>query len=317
MKDTPVKTFFTYFPTPEYLSLSAPGMVISDDAITFIAFKRALFTGTLRLDRYHRVALPEGVVRLGLIANTERLVSTLKEFSGRFNLSHVRAILPEEKAYLFTANIDRVPPEGLRDAVAFILEENVPIPLSESVFYFDVIESTPDSAQIKVIVSVLPQKVATDYLTAFSAAGLTPVAFDIESQAIARAIVPKGDEATQLIINLEGRKTGFYIVEDEVVQFSTTLPFNIGKHVGDLKTEMHKIFAFWGARQTKIEKALLCGSASIHQSVVDELMSECPVPHTFSTPWANLATGTETLPKDLLAAEQDYVAAIGSALSHH
>jgi Tfp pilus assembly PilM family ATPase len=314
------KGFFSFFPTPEYLALASAGVAVSEDGVRLIGLKRSLFGQDFSLSRHSKSALPEGVVKSGLINDEARLVAALRELNQGKEL-YVRATLPEERAYLFVATIARVPDEGLRDAVAFIIEENVPVSLAESVFDFDVLESDPKSPDMKVAVSVLPKKVVESYTAAFVAAGLTPVSFDIESQAIARAIVPLGEKGAKLIVNLDSKKTGFYVTDDSVVQFTTTLPYsaNAGKSVdrlNDLKTEMRKIFAFWGSRSKGIERAVVCGSEALNHRVVESLMEECPVGYDIANPWVNVSDKEKDLPKELLEDGLAYASAIGLALHH-
>ncbi len=317
--------FYNHFPTPEYLTLSTSGIAITDESIHFIQFRHGLVGRGLKLSHYKKIVLPRGVVESGFINNAEKLTTILKEIKERYKLSHIRATLPEERAYLFTATIDKVPPEGLRDAVAFIIEENVPVTLADSVFDFDVLDVPEEPNKLKVIVSAISNKVVDFYLPVFEAAGITPVSLDIESQAIARATVALGDKSVQLILNLGKQKTGLYVVEDEIVQFTTTLPYGIDEnstHLSDLKTEIKKIFVFWAAHDKSsssdhnIKKVLLCGTASLDHSFATSFMSECPVPYEWVNPWVNLSSTPMKLPQNLVKEALDYVPAIGLTIPH-
>src|SRR3989344_2718958 len=139
-------------------------------------------------------------------------------FGNGFELAHASKINNPQVAF-----------GGLRDAVAFIVEENVPVSLAESVFDFEIIDQMPGSNKIKLTVTVLPKDIVNAYITLFESAGITPISFDIESQAIARTLIHRGDRRPNLIINLSRKKTGFYVVEDKVVQFSTTSAYSIGE----------------------------------------------------------------------------------------
>jgi len=301
------KDFFDFFPAPEFMLLSTAGVAITDEGVKFVQLRRGMIGGglkTARLDTIER----------------EDSATALKELSSRHGLRYVRATVPDEKAYLFTAVIDKVPSGGLRDAIAFILEENAPVTLSDSVFDFEVLPQE-DPNKLKVIVSVLPKKVAAAYIELFASAGMTIISFDVESQAIARAIMPSGERRTRMIINLETRKAGFYVVEDGFVQFSTTLVHELLSgatgadfQTHDLKAEMRKVFAFWDAQvgkpgkgRSNIENAVLCGVGAGNEALVSELMKESPVGYTLADAWIN----TDSYPKER---SFDYAPAIGLAL---
>ena len=321
------KNFLDLFPVPEYLLFSSCGIAITDTSVRFVEFKHQPFSSHRKMARYEQVALPSGTVQSGYINDTEKLSDALRGLVARHGVRYAYVTLPEERTYLFSAVIGKVPEEGLRDAVAFIIEENVPVTLSESVFDFNVVEDMKSTNQYRVTVSVLSKKVVDFYVQVFESVGITPVSFDIESQSISRAIIKRGDTSTQLIINLAEKKTGFYIVENEVVQFTTTLPFgNSGgsarAHLNDLKAEMQKVFTFWNARPAnagnldkKIGKVLVCGPGSFNDELVRDLMEEAPVYYDLANPWINVSDRWLDLPKEHITQDaMDYVSAIGLVL---
>src|SRR3989338_7111058 len=247
------KTFLDFFPAPELLLLSNSGIVVTDEDVKFVQLHRAILGGGFKLAHLNRVDGSNGMIEQGS-DNYAELVSALKGLSLRYGVRRVQATLPDEKAYLFTTNVDKVPKKDLYDAVAFVIEENVPISLAESIFDFEIVDELSDSSNIKVAVTVLSKSTVDTYIELFEAAGITPVSFDIESQAIARAIIPRKEDRTIMIINITGKKTGFYVVEDGVVHFTPPLPPGPAgeppyPHMSDLKTEMTKILSFWSSRQ--------------------------------------------------------------------
>lgn len=317
------KTFSTLFPVPEFLLLSTTGLTLSDKSIKFTKFKRPTFGEDLKLHEWGKVVLPIGAVESGSIQNEGKVISSLKSLASKHELSFIRATLPDEKAYLFTATIDKVPEESLRDAVAFIIEENVPVSLVDSVFDFVALE-TPDPNKVKVTVSVVLKETVESYFKVFNAAGITPISFDIESQAIARAIIPAHDSTTTLIINLGERKASFYVVEDGVVRLSTTPAQSIlggdsPVNVPDLKEEMKKVFIYWNAHREvqidegkEIEKILLTGVGALNNSLVDELMRGNDLEYNLADPWVNTL-----LPENntqILSQSLEYIAAVGAAI---
>jgi len=322
-------SFFDFFPTPRFLLLSDAGVTISDKAVQVVEF-REMHASDQKFSLVHCEAEPlaPGAVTSGIIQDRDEVVRVLKVARARHHLNFVRATLPEEKAYLFITEFDSMPLEDLRDAVAFILEENVPVPLAESVFYFDVIKPDPSSTKIKVAVYVLQEKEVGAYVKIFESAGITPVSFDIESQAIARALIFEGDTRTQLILNLGETKTGLYIIEDEVVQFSSTPAFGSraredGSYgdLSNLKLEVRKLFSFWNTRldkrgipQKKIERILLTGEGAVKEDFVAELMSGLEAPYVLADVWANAFSIKKHLPEVPFETSLSYASTIGAAL---
>ncbi|MDP3875334.1 MAG: pilus assembly protein PilM [bacterium] len=342
------KTFLDFFPAPEFLLLSTTGIAITDIDTKFVQLRRKIFGDRFELAHASKVDNPKGAVESGLINNSDELVSILKKLASHYNIRYARASLPEEKAYLFTVNINWVPPEGLKDAVAFIIEENVPMSLAESVFDFEIINENESAGEIKLAVSVLPENIVNAYVGLFESALITPVSFDLESQAIARAVIRRGDKRPHLIINLSLKKTGFYVVEEEVVQFSTTSAYGVGgddsyPNLNDLKAEMRKVFAFWNARTDdplrqnsslatpngsamaseasksgqpgkKIEKAILCGLGRSRLDFVEKLMSESEVPYALADVWSNMSSPRRHVSEMPFDESLDYASVIGLVL---
>ena len=320
------KTFLDLFPAPEYLLLSTAGIAVTEPDTKFVQLRREVLGDGFKLLHLKKVDNPQGSVEAGLINNREAIVAILKNLSSQYHIRFAHAILPEEKAYIFTATIDWVPPEGRRDAVAFILEANAPVSLAESVFDFEIIVEDEKTQEIKLAVCVLPENIVNSYIEVFKSAGITPISFDIESQAIARAVIGHGDRRPQLVINAYSKKTGFYVVEDEVVQFSTTLAYGVGEdnsfaNINDLKTEMRKVIAFWGSRTDKsgnlekpIEKIILCGPGVNNKDFVEKLMNESDVPYTLAGVWLNMSS-SHSLVSGISSAESlEYVSVIGLVL---
>jgi len=320
------KTLVDHFPPPEFLTLSTAGISITDDSIKFAQLRKGLGGGELKLEHRSRSKSANTSDEPGVINDVASLTSALKEVSSHQGIHFIRATLPEEKAYIFTTSIDKAPADTLYDAVAFIVEENVPIALSEAVFHFEVLGEEKDGTKIKIAVTVLPKSVVDAYIDVFESAGLTPISFDTESQAIARAVVPKGDKRPYLIVNLSQKKTGFYIVDDEVVQFTTTPSYGIGENgseenLENLKAEMRKVVAFWGARlsgehpeENKIAKILVTGAGASKKDFVNKMMSEVGIEYEIANIGVN-APKMDEKSLDSVDVSLGYAPAIGLILA--
>lgn len=320
------KTFLDFFPVPEFLLLSTTGIVITDEATRFVQLRKEVFGDGFELAHATKVDNPKGLVESGLVNNPKELVPILKKLSLHYGIHYAHATLPEEKAYLFTTTIGWVPPLGLRDAVAFIIEENAPISLAESIFDFEIVRKDREAGEIKIAVSVLQKSVVNAYIELFESADIIPISFDIESQAVSRAVLHRTDKRPHLIINLSLNKTGFYVVEEEVVQFSTTLTYGVSEDdsypsLDDLKGEMHKVLTFWSARtdksgnpEKKIEKIILCGVGANKKDFVEKLISGCDIPAVLADVWLNTFSKRNHTTEIPFDESLGYASAIGLAL---
>jgi hypothetical protein len=321
------KTFFDFFPVPDFLLLATSGIAISDDSVKLVELKRGSGKSELELLHEESIALPLGAVEAGFIKQKEEVIKALKSLAQKYNLRYVRASLPEEKSYLFTSTLSDVTVEGLRDAVAFIIEENAPVTLADSVFDFEVLDWNEEKSEVKVVVSVVSKKVVDAYSEVFEAAGIMPVAFDIESQAISRAVVLEGDTRAQLIINLGEKKTGLYVVENGLVQFSLTPSLGVRGEspypdLNDLRTEVRKLFTFWNTRlnkqgvpESKIERVIVVGPGAVNKDFITTLMTGIGVEYVWANVWTNVFSLKRSIPKLSFEESLSFAPAIGLALA--
>ncbi|HSE34982.1 MAG TPA: type IV pilus assembly protein PilM [Candidatus Paceibacterota bacterium] len=217
-----------FLSAPKFLSMPAVGLDISDDAVRFIEL--APGKHSLEVARYATRNFPLGVVGEGHIKDKKKLADTIASLAYEFKLTYANVALPEEQAYLANMKIPRVAATEMRDAIEIRLEENVPIPGNQAVFDYVVVgdSSARKKEAIDVVVSVLPRAVVDEYLDMFKGTGITPKAFEFESQAMARSLVPVGDNGTFMIADVGKMITEIFVVASGVVQFSASL--DIGGH---------------------------------------------------------------------------------------
>lgn len=204
--------------------MPAVGLDISDKAVSFVELKR--HSGGFVVGRFGRRELPTGAITSGYVNDTGAVTLILRELRDTFRLDLVNASLSEEKAYLYKTKLPNVLPREIRSSIEFTLEENVPIPPSEAIFDYAIISGHgPEHGDgIEVSVTVLPRAVISTYIGLLSDAGLTPLLFEIEAQAMCRAVIANGDHGTYLVVNLEDEKTGLFIVSGGTVHFTATVP---------------------------------------------------------------------------------------------
>jgi len=197
---------------------------ISDDHIRVLEFKRGAHG--IALGKYKEYTIPEGAMEDGEIKKSNELVTVLNKVKADFGYTFVRASLPEEKTYVFNTDIPHVAPEAIPSAIEFKIQENVPLSPAEVVFDYSIVAE--DAQNIHVSVTVVPHAVVGSYTDAFKQAGFIPVSFKVESQAVARAIIPNGERTNALVVNFADQKTGFYIISSGIVQFASTLMLGSG-----------------------------------------------------------------------------------------
>jgi hypothetical protein len=279
--------FFKLFPAPKFLDIPYAGLAISDDAIHCIEYAESHHGLTIR--RYGKKDLAPGVIVEGEIQDDKSLIAALAALSKELKVYVVKASLPEEKMYLFKTVVPSVEIKEMRQNIEFKLEENVPLSVAESLFFFDLIPKETgvtltehDGAGNPVGVSVAPRTVVDSYLAAIKAAGITVLTFEVDAKGLSRSLVPDGSTATDLIVHIMNKKTGLYIVCGGVVCFSSTISWGC-MTIGDtqdpktkyeeLKKSIHQVRNYWKEHGlgTEIDRVVFAGKGAL----ADGLITEC------------------------------------------
>ncbi len=199
--------------------MSAVGLDISDVSMRFIELieKRKSFV----IGRFGERAIPRGIIESGEVKKPAELRALFSALKKEHGLDFVTMSLPEEKAYLFDMRLPKMKYRDIRGAIELGLEEHVPIRVDEALFDYDIEKETENG--IEVSVSVVPRALVDGYLEAFSGSGLAPLAFEIEAQSLARAVVPKEDKHSYMIVDFGRTRTGIAVVSEGMVEFTSTI----------------------------------------------------------------------------------------------
>lgn len=326
--------FFKLFPPPKFLNIPYAGLHISDDAIHCIEYVNS--HNGLAIRRFGMKPLAPGVIEGGDIKDEAALIGALSALSKELKIYAVKASLPEEKMYLFKTTVPSVDIKEMRQNIEFKLEENVPLTVSEALFFFDLIPKATgvvmgdDKGDNPAGVSVAPQAVVNSYLAAIKAAGITVLSFEVDAKGLARAVVPQGYTGTDLLVNIMNKKTGLYIVCGGVVCFSSTVSWGCeeaktpdGKqNFEELKRSIHQVRNYWNEHGlgTHIERVVFAGKGSL----ADGLITECSmgfgasqnsnVRFEIAKVWQNAFSPDDYIPPISREESLDYGVAAGLAL---
>lgn len=222
MKLAPSSLLSSIFPTPSLLRLPCAGLDISDRAVKFVLLEGN--AGHLHLSKFLEEEIPAGVIKQGVIADVNKLSGVIENIRNKTGIAYFHASLPEEKAYLVEMELPSNT-RDLRQAIELHLEEQIPIEISKATFDYELIHSPADGKGDKFVVAVsaLETNFASDYLEAFNKAGCTPLGFEFESQAIARAVVPKNKNGVLMIIDIGREQSNLSIVSNNIVRLTTSI----------------------------------------------------------------------------------------------
>lgn len=218
----------------ENLSLKSDafGLDISDFSLKAVKLKkkRKFFD----LASWGEIDIKPGIIEEGEIKDEKSLVKSIQDLLGReikggkIKNRNVIIGLPEEQAFLKVIQMPIMAKEELKSAVLFEAENHIPHPIGEVYLGFDIVSPIKNSLNhLDIFIVALPKIIVDSYLSCAKAAGLLPMVFEIESQAIARSLI-KNERTFKpaVIIDFGKSNANFIIFSGTSIRFTSSIPIS-------------------------------------------------------------------------------------------
>lgn len=219
-------------PPPSYITLPSVGVDISDTSMKYISFLPTLNHKKHRvLKLWGDIEISANSLNRGDVLNPKQLIDTLREFKNITKADFIRVSLPEERAYIFETELkNNVPKKEIQSLLEFRLEENVPIAVRDTIFDYDLLPKEDATDQtIRVVVAAYQKDTIMTYYEACLEAELTPISFEVEAQAMARAVVPRNTNDTTMLIDFGKTRTGVGIIKHGILLYTSTIDIGGGQ----------------------------------------------------------------------------------------
>ncbi|OGI95452.1 hypothetical protein A2917_02745 [Candidatus Nomurabacteria bacterium RIFCSPLOWO2_01_FULL_42_17] len=244
------KFFNRLFPVPSFLSIASFGIDIGDESLKFLELINT--KNGIRVGRHGERPIPPGIIESGKIKNPKQIEEILKRLKTEVGIKSVRVSLLEEQVYLFKLRLEKTGLVNIRESIELSLEEHIPLKAEDAIFDYELISQ--DKQHLELQVATVPKNVIENYLSIFKNAQIKVQSFELEAQAICRAVVKAGDRGTYMIVDFGEKLTGIFIVSRGLVMFTSTLDVG-GKMLTDMIAKNFKL-SFEEAEQMKIKYGL-------------------------------------------------------------
>src|SRR3989344_4915164 len=237
---------------PRYIALPFAGIDISTSGVKAVRLLER--PHGLERGAYAEELLPPGAFADGEFADPAAITTAIAAVASRAGITCANAALPESKSYLFETSVPGEDKGAWRVLLEQRFDELVPLPPAETVF--DVISVGERAEGATTVVGLaFARRVVDQTLAAFDAAAVPVAAFEGETFAMARALLPEGDTSTTLIIDVGKTTTKLAIVADRIPRFATTI--GIGGHAFTLAIQKHFGVTESEARKVKVERGIV------------------------------------------------------------
>lgn len=315
------------FPPPNLLKVNWIGLDITDESIILVEIKEK--TLSQRLGKYSERQIPAGIMDSGQIIDKAKLLGILKEVRKNSPTAYINASLPEEKSFLFTAEVGNGDEKTIRQNIEFILEENIPIPPAETLFEFDLIETRgKDQEKVFVSVTAMHSRIVEEYNDLFMNAGFISFSMEVEGRPLIRAIIPKEDDKHRIVVNYNERNAGIFLVSGRIVRYTSTIKLT-AKDIPEnfvikgnpdsfayLKREIEMVESYWYSKEPnkKINSIVVAGRKANDRVFLDNLKKMSKVPVEIANIWVNVCDTSKDVPEIGKEESLKYATAVGLAI---
>ncbi len=211
--------FNILFPTPKFLAMPSFGLDISDESLKFVELITT--PSGIKLGRYGERKIPIGIIESGKIKDLKKMEEILIALKKDEKIKSVRVSLPEEQVYLFEFRLEKAELENIRESIELSLEEHIPISAQDAVFDYEILDE--DEKGFDIQVSAIPKNIIDAYLSVFKNSAIRIQSFELEAQAVSRAVIKKDDLDTYMIVDFGQKRTGIFVVSGGIVMFTSTI----------------------------------------------------------------------------------------------
>lgn len=309
-----------YFLAPRFIKPIHIGISFSDSSIKAILFDRRLAEPSLKSII---VPIEKGSIIGGNIVNMENVVNKLSIVREKFDSPFVFFAIPDELAYVFSATVLVDSGTDATESVAFIIEENVPLSLRDTIFDFTPTKIVHSDLEysVSVVVVACVRRGVEKFVEAFHGAKFEPIGCIHESQAITNALIPKNFPETLSIIHARKNRIGIYLIKNNLVHFSTLRTILGEDYDKQFLDEYEKFLEYYSKYDTNknqpMKSVLVCGRFEYAKKVVEAMAGyNGPIKDiNLSNVWTNVFEIDKHVPSIPYEKSLSFAGSIGAVLS--
>lgn len=207
------------------------GLDLNDRSLKIAKIK--LNNGLLKLVSAVRAEIPDGYIEKGDIKKAVELSQFIKNSFKKVvgePLGTKRCIcsLPEKETFIKVIQMPKMEEIELKEAIQWEVEANIPLKPEQAYIDWQIIEPLKNHLDhVDILIAALPREFADPYLAVLKDAGIKPVAFEVESVAISRALIKNYIALKpQLILDLGSRHSVATVFSGPSIFFTASLSYS-------------------------------------------------------------------------------------------
>lgn len=172
-------------------------------------------TGEMKsLSRYGYMPLEGNISSSDAAADQQKLAQAIKQLISSTGISsrNVAVGLPSTRVFTTVVDIDRLNEGEIAQTIELQADSLIPTPLTESKLDWAVVGDSPqDPNKVEVLLSSITNEYVEARLDVLETMGLNVIAFEPESLAIVRSLVPNGANGMHMILDIGSKSTDLVV----------------------------------------------------------------------------------------------------------
>jgi type IV pilus assembly protein PilM len=145
--------------------------------------------------------------------------------SDSISSKNVAVNLPSHRVFTTVIDLDRMSPAEMAKSINYQAESFIPTPPSESKIDWAIIGDSPaDAKKVEVLLSSVPNEFVEKRLDMLENIGLNVIAFEPDSLALTRAVIPADVMTPQMILDIGNKATDLVIAMNGAPHLSRAIP---------------------------------------------------------------------------------------------
>ncbi|PID30719.1 pilus assembly protein PilM [Candidatus Saccharibacteria bacterium] len=185
---------------------------------------------TRSLVKYAYVPLDVKIAQSDSKADQQKLAQVLSNLisQARMSTRNVAVGLPSSRVFTTVIDFDRIPQNEMGQAIQYQAESLIPTPPAESKIDWGIIGDSPkDQTKVEVLLSSVSNGYVEQRLDMIESIGLNVIAFEPDSLALTRSLVPAGTTAPQLIVDIGQLSTDLVITMADAPRLTRSIPTGV------------------------------------------------------------------------------------------
>lgn len=160
-------------------------------------------------------------------ADQQKLAQAVQELitQAKVTTRNVAVGLPSNKVFTTVVDVERLSPDEIAKTIQYQADSIIPTPLGESKLDFAVLGDSPkDKTKVEVLITSVTNSFIEGRLDALESIGLNVIAFEPDSMAISRSVIPADASTPQMVLDVGHKSTDLVISMNGAPRLVRSIP---------------------------------------------------------------------------------------------